>query len=64
MIRLKYYLYYTDPLQRVNRSVVLSRLQVFGKEAVGYRGEFLIAGISLALIPGVSNFRNAQPLFL
>ncbi len=55
---------YTDPLQRVNSGVVLSGLQVFGEEAVGDRGEFLIAGISLTLIPGISHLRDAQPLLL
>lgn len=44
--------------------MVLSSLQVFGEEAVGDRGEFLIAGISLALIPGISHLRDAQPLLL
>lgn len=53
---------YTDPLQRVNSGVVLSSLQVFGKEAVGDRSEFFIAGISLAFIPGIANLRDAQPL--
>lgn len=55
---------YTDPLQRVNSSVVLSRLQVFGEEAVRYRGKFLIAGVSLAFVPGIANLRNAQPFLL
>lgn len=55
---------YTDPLQRVNCSVVLSSLQVFGEEAVGDRGEFLIARVSLTFIPGVSHLRDAQPLLL
>lgn len=55
---------HADPLQRVNRSVVLSSLQVFGKETVGDRGEFLIAGIPLALVPGISHLRDAQPLLL
>lgn len=54
----------TDPLQRVNTGVVLSGLQVFGEEAVGDRCELLIARISLALIPGVSHLRDAQPLLL
>lgn len=44
--------------------MVLSRLQVFGEEAVRYGGKFLIAGIPLALIPGVANLRNAQPFLL
>lgn len=62
--RWEYVCRYTDPLQRVNSGVVLSGLQVFGEEAVGDRGEFLIARISLALVPGVSHFRDAQPLLL
>lgn len=61
-----FYLYtqYTDPLQWVNRGVVLSTLQVFGEEAVGDRGELLIAGIPLTLVSGISHFRNAQPFLL
>lgn len=55
---------YTDPLQRVNRGMVLSSLQVFGEEAVGDRGEFLIAWIPLAFIPGIAHLRDAQPFFL
>lgn len=54
---------YTDPLQRVDRCMVLSSLQVFGEEAVGDRGEFLIARISLAFIPGIAHLRDAQPFF-
>lgn len=55
---------YTDPLERVHTRVVLSRLKVLGEKAIWYRSEFLIAWVSLALIPGVSHFRNAKPLFL
>lgn len=55
---------HTDPLQRVNAGVVLSGLQVFGEEAVGDGGEFLMAGISLPLIPGISHLGDAQPLLL
>lgn len=55
---------YTDPLQRVNRGMVLSSLQVFGEKAVGDRGEFLIARVSLAFVPGIAHLRDAQPFFL
>lgn len=44
--------------------MLVSSLQMFGEKAVGDRGEFLIAGISLALIPGISHLRDAQPLLL
>lgn len=54
----------TDPLQWVNRGVVLATLQVFGEEAVGDGGEFLIAGISLPFIPGVADLGDAEPLIL
>lgn len=55
---------HTNPLQRVDSGVILSSLQVFGKETVGDRGEFLIAGIPLALVSCISHLRDTQPLLL
>lgn len=55
---------YTNPLQRVNSGVVLSSLQMLGKETVGDRGEFLIARVPLTFIPGISHLRDAQPFLL
>lgn len=54
----------TDPLQWVHSGVLLATLKVFGEEAVGDGGEFLIAGISLAFIPGIANLGDAEPLLL
>lgn len=51
-------------LSGIHRCVILSRLQVLCKEAVRNRCQFLVAWITLALVPGVTNFRDAQPLFL
>lgn len=54
----------TYPLQRVDRGVVLSRLEVFGEEAVWDGGELLIARVPLALVPGIAHLGDTQPLLL
>lgn len=60
----EYSAFFTDPLQWVHSGVVLATLKVFGEETVGDGGELLIAGISLAFIPGIANLRDAEPLLL
>lgn len=44
--------------------MVLSGLEVLGKEAVRHRRELLVAGIPLTFVPGITHLRNTQPFIL